>query len=507
MKKVLSLVLVLMLALSIVASASAELKGPGNVTLKRLGYTCPWDVNNDYMVPIMEESTGYKVDYYALPAEDALNKLVAEVSGGADYDVVNLEIAQWRVLQANGALMPLNELLNAYGQDILAGNSQEVWDALTGDDGEIYGVPYMYPHSSEISSFIVARKDLLEAAGITELPTTINQFYDMCVTLKNFYGDQYIILTGPLYAASETNQSKSIPRYITSAFGIYSDWMVDEDGKVIYYTEHKNYPAMMEFFAKMYKEGLLDPEWAANTEANIQEKFVSGKAILCCGSRALVNFTTTPQLANLGMDATTENMDKTLCYILPLSGEDGTCAFMESQSISKVSAILRNAKNPEDAMNWMNLKVKDQLYINIGVEGVHFTYDEKGDINPINPIFANERGDSYYYIDCTNMYDYEHQWPSRIRKSAGQWHAFNVATMSGTIKTCTNYFKFMPAAEAYNTNNPALFQAMSDFNLQLMAGVKTIDDIAAFNKEAANDYELEAIRAELQAYYDATYGK
>ncbi|MCQ2453801.1 MAG: extracellular solute-binding protein [Clostridia bacterium] len=496
MKKLVSLLLIAVLALGMCAAASAELLGPGNVTLKRLSYTCPWDPNNDYMVPIMKEATGYDVDFYALPSNDADNKLMLEVGGGADYDIVTVNINQWRMLLAAGALMPITDLLNTYGQDILAGNTDEVWATLT-QDGDIYGMPYMYPHSQEITSFLVCRKDLLNAAGITELPKTISGFYDMLVALKNFYGDQYIILTGPLVAASEGNDSWRIPKCITSAFGIYSDWMV-EDGKVIYASESPKFVEMMNFFNKLYTEGLIDVDWAVNSESAVQEKFVSGKAIICCGSRALVNFTTAAMIDQLHI-----SMDD-LCYINPLYGDDGVCTYQESEAINQVSCVLRNAKHPEDAINWINTKVQNQLFINIGVEGVHFTYDEVGQISPINPIFANERGDSYYYIDATNAADYQFQWPSRIRKSAGQWHAFNATTITNPDLSIfvKNYFKFMPASEAYATNNTALYSSLQDLILQMMAGVKTEADLATFANDFANN-DGEEVRAELQAYYDS----
>lgn len=500
MKKLVSLLLVAVMLFAVTATASAELLGPGNVTLKRLGYTCPWDVNADYMVPIMKEATGYDVEYFALPAEGADDKLFSEVAGGADYDVVNMGVNQWRTLLANNMLLPLTDLLNEYGQDILAGNTPEVWAALTGDDGEIYGVPYMFPHSQEINSFLVCRKDLLEKAGITELPKTITEFYNMLKALKEFYGDEYIILTGPLVSASEgIVGSWRLPRCITSAFGIFSDWMIDDDGKVIYQSEHPKFAEMIQFFNKLHEEGLIDPDWAANKETDIQEKFVSGRAIMITGSRALVNFTTTPMLDN----GVISELDD-LCYIMPLYGDDGTCKFMESEGFNQISAVLRNAKHPEDAINWINKKVQEQLFICIGVEGVHFNYDENGQIAPINPIFSNERGDSYYYIDCTNAADYQFQWPSRIRKSIGQWHAFERTTLAleDTSIIAKNFLKFMPASEAYAQNNATLFNMLQDFIMQAMDGVRTVDDIPAFEKDLATE-ELEAVRAELQAYYDS----
>ena len=218
------------------------LKGPGNVTLKRLGANVALDVNNAWGAKIIEESTGYKTEYFVLPSENADEKLLMDVAGGASYDAINITIGQFRQLLAQGALQPLDDLLEVYGQAILnAGHPAEVWDALRGEDGHIYAVPYLYPHPHEIANFFTVRKDLTDAAGITEMPKTLDEFYNMLVTLKNYYGDQYIICAGPFYQASEANEAWAVPKTITSAFGIYSDWMV-VDGKVIHMTEHENFP-------------------------------------------------------------------------------------------------------------------------------------------------------------------------------------------------------------------------------------------------------------------------
>lgn len=508
MKKALSLILVSALILGMIpAFALAQvpaLKGPGNVTLKRLGGNVGFDVNANYMVPIIKEATGYDVEYFTLPAEQADEKLMMEVAGGADYDVVNVNVSRWRTLMSAGALMPLNDLLDAYGQDILAGNTKETWATLSDAEGNIYGVPYMYPHSQEVASFMVARWDLMKAAGIEKTPETIDEFYDCLVTLKKFYGDEYIIFTGPYKPASEGNENWVIPKTIASAFGIYSDWMVDESGKVYYMSEAPGFAPMVEFLAKLNKEGLIDLDWAVNTDSTVNEKFAAGKAIIAHSNRSGVQSTTPVQLENLklGYDD--------LTYIGALKGEDGTSTYMKTEALNQVSCVLRNAKNPADAINWINLKVQQQLFICIGVEGVHFTYDAVGQIAPINPIFANERGDSYWYIDSTDAPKYQFQWPSRIRKSDAQWEAFNAITIKAGNETpeifVDNAFAFMPASQAYSKNNNALFKGLSDFILQVISGTRTLNDLPTFQSDWANNGG-EEVRAELQAWYTADKAK
>ena len=475
------------------------LKGPGNVTLKRLGYNTAFDPNTDINAKVLEESTGYHVEYFMLPAENADEKLLMDISGGADYDAVNVTINQFRTLVAQGAL-PLDDLLEVYGQDILnSGHSEDVWNALRGEDGHIYAVPYMYPADHEIANFMVVRKDLCEAAGITEMPTTIDEFYDMLVTLKKFYGDQYIILSGPFYQASEANEAWAIPKTITAAFGIYSDWMVNDEGKVIYMTEHENFPKMVEFMSKLYKEGLIDPDWAVNTEATLKEKFSSGKTIICCGNRGLGDY---------AMPALMENLKLTwddIGYISALSGADGTCKYMETTAFNFVTCIPKSSKNAADVVNWWNLRIKDELHITIGDEGVHFNYDANGKIDPINPIFAEERGNSYWYLDVTSATWGSELWPARVRKSASQWHAFSAVTVNADtnrIEFVTNEFKFKPATEAYSKYNTTLFNDLKDYLLQVMAGIRTIDDLKTFTSDWTNAGG-EEVRAELQAYYDS----
>ncbi len=501
MKRMLSVALALMLAVLVAAPmAGAEapaLKGPGNVTLKRLGGNVGFDVNADYMVPVIKEATGYDVTYYSLPAENADEKLLMDVAGGADYDVVNVNVNQWRTLMAQGALLPLNALLDAYGQDILAGNSEETWKALSDAEGNIYGVPYMYPYNNEIANFMACRWDLMKAAGIEKIPATIDEFYDALVTLKDFYGDEYIVFSGPYMPASEGNENWVIPKTIACAFGIYSDWMVDADGSVLYMTEAPGFSAMIEFLTKLNKEGLLDPDWAVNTDSTVNEKFASGKAIIACSNRAGVQVTTPAQMQNLGL--TYEDVG----YIGALKGADGTCAYMSTKALNQVSCVLRSSKNAADAINWINLKVKEQLFICIGVEGTHFTYDEEGKIQPINPIFADERGDSYWYIDATDQPAYEQQWPSRIRKSDAQWAAFNAITLKANEETpevfVDNAFAFKPASEAYTKYNTALFKSLQDFILQVISGTRTVDDLATFMSDWTNGGG-EEVRTELVAY-------
>ena len=68
---------------------------------------------------IDEEITGYKTKWYALPADNADQKLLLEVSSGADYDVLlRISPNQYAQLSKQNALIDLSGLLDKYGQNI-----------------------------------------------------------------------------------------------------------------------------------------------------------------------------------------------------------------------------------------------------------------------------------------------------------------------------------------------------------------------------------------------------
>lgn len=480
-------------------STVPELKGPGNVVIKSMYQNVAFDPNADLCAGLIEEKTGYKAEYFMLPSENADEKLAMEVASGADYDIIRCSVNQFNMLLSSGALMPLNDLLEAYGPNVLKGYTEETWAAVSDANGDIYGIPYKYASDQEIASFLVCRWDLMQAAGIEKMPTTLDEFYDCLVTLKKFYGDEYIIMTGPYLPTTEKNENWAFPKVIASAFGIWNEWMVNDEGKVVYMTEAEGFEDMLAFLQKLYAEGLIDPDWAVNTNDSVVEKFSSGRAIISCSSRSGCNVATPTLISNVGVDY------DDIAYIGPLAGKDGTSKYMSTEALSSVSVILKSCKNAADVINWCDLKVQNQLFLNFGEEGVHFTYDEKGTMLPINPIFSDERGNSYWYCNAMDMAAYQKDWPARIAKSPAQYHAWENVTMVAQKENpgvfVDNPFKFKPATDGYSTYNTGLHTLLSDYMMQVIAGAKSFKDLASMEKDW-NAAGGETVRAELQEYID-----
>ena len=289
-KKLLMVLLCFVIASLLFAGGASEVENGDNLsayelkdprpTLKMLMSPSTYDYNERPEAAEIEELTGYKVEYYKLPSENSEQALALAVASGNDYDVIQFSSpSSFSSLMSSGALLPLNDYINNICPEFFEVMPAEFWSGVSDSDGNIYGLPYMHPRKTNILSNFVVRMDLCRAAGIEELPTTLSGFYDMLVTLKEYYGDEYIILTGPFWRSAYGNMFP-VDMCLASAFGIYNDWMVDDNGKVIYMTEHPRFKDMIAFYNKLLNEGLLDKDFAINSYRDTNERLSSGKAII-----------------------------------------------------------------------------------------------------------------------------------------------------------------------------------------------------------------------------------
>ena len=127
-------------------------------------------VNNPQMVDLQKltadnftKQTGINVKFTVLPENDVRDKISQEFSSQAgQYDVATLSNYEIPFYAKNGWLAPLDSYVAAdpgFDQsDVL----KPMTESLTGPDGKLYGEPFYGE-----SSFLMYRKDVLAAKGIT----------------------------------------------------------------------------------------------------------------------------------------------------------------------------------------------------------------------------------------------------------------------------------------------------------------------------------------------------
>jgi sorbitol/mannitol transport system substrate-binding protein len=146
-------------------------------------------VNNPQMVDLQRltaanftKQTGIRVNYTVLPENDVRDKISQEFSSQAgQYDVASLSNFEIPIYARSKWVAPLDSYIAAdtkFNQDDILGPMTQ---SLSGDDGKVYGEPFYGE-----SSFLMYRKDVMQAKGITmpENPTW-QQVADIAARVDN----------------------------------------------------------------------------------------------------------------------------------------------------------------------------------------------------------------------------------------------------------------------------------------------------------------------------------
>lgn len=234
----------------------------------------------------IEESAGFSIDWTAPPSSGYQNKLNVRVAAGESYDLIHTSDLNWIVgLAKTGAIQPLDEPLEKYGQSLLAGMPQRVWEAVT-IDGRLYAIPKFAKNPGD-SLFI--RKDWLDKLGL-DVPRSLDDFVRVMRAFKeedpdgNGRHDTYGLTIG-------TSFQFSSPFF--AAFGVpiagldtgepFTKYWVEREGRLVSPTVLPEMKEAVRFFAGLYSEGLLDPEFPLNKKAVVARKVAEGKVGLYAG--------------------------------------------------------------------------------------------------------------------------------------------------------------------------------------------------------------------------------
>jgi ABC-type sugar transport system, periplasmic component len=462
-KKVVATILCLLMAIGTLAGCN---KGAGTTTsgekptLRFLNQDngTDFDPNNYPTQKMLEQKTGYKVQYEALPAENADDKLNLLMSNKEAYDILKLTPAQFTKLAQEGALEPLDDLLKKYGQTVTKVTAAETF--VGGKvDGKTYGIPEKNAKDT-IGTALTIRQGLLDELGL-KVPTTTDEFYTFLKAIK----DKKNIVPFSMY------NTQAIVTEIAGAFGISTQWE-DVNGKLQFRGEDAGMKDYLAYMNKLYKDGLIDQEMPANTAAKVQEKFTSGKA-------AVIEYAWWSATSLIpAMQKTFPN--EKLVLIPPLKGPDGKSSNIVSRGVSYYIAIPKVAKHKEDAMKWINAKLQPDTFksLAIGDENVDYTV-KNGEYYPILPAFMNDRGHADWYLTGTDQEAYAKLWLVRVRKDTNLEWAFNEIQKQMTVGKA-DPTSFAPPLPNSSKNGQKLGKLETDSLIKFIAGADKIDNYSKY---------------------------
>ncbi len=191
-KKLVSVLCILCLAVSLFAGGKAE--APAAVQEKIAGKLTIWSMLTqkeratefDNLARAYEKANpDVTVEITLMPWSGALDKIMAAIMAGNAPDIMITGTGYPQTLAGTGGLLELSSVVESVGgKDAFLGTSLSVQGAY---GNGLYSIPlYVTPYITYY------RQSWLDAAGITRIPTTWEEYYDMCKAVtdpsKNRYG-------------------------------------------------------------------------------------------------------------------------------------------------------------------------------------------------------------------------------------------------------------------------------------------------------------------------------
>lgn len=474
--RIVSLFLALLMLLTIAPAAMAKDAKP---TLRVLCLNNTIDYNTYPTALILEEATGYHVEYDMLPADNTTEKLNLIIASQEPYDVIIIGGNNDLIMNyaKAGALLDLNPYLENMPRLSAAINEYER-ETFTIDD-KLYAIGMQSPAfdgRGQINNTVFIRQDYLDALNLS-MPATLDEFTEMLRAFKNFdngTGNPTIPLT--------LTSSNIFLDSIIGAFDLPNEWN-EVDGELVHRATDERLFAYLNYMKGLYQEGLIDVDYPANKSSNVYEKFSTGiaaSAYLSC-----YNY------SNFGDGMKELQPESKISYLAPVTGKDGIRGIgVTAGGMDRVAFIPVWCENVEAIMDWMELKLEPALFKNvtIGVEGVHYTVDENGERWPVLPVFTNERGQSDKYYTGRPAEEFADYWMLRVKKRADIWEAWSYMNLDPAFADCTvvSNTGYAPSFES-SEDVASLNALLSDMCLKIIAGDSTTDDYAVFLTEWMNE--------------------
>lgn len=285
----------------------------------------------------------------------------------------------------------------AYGDLI---DDVDMWKEYSMLDGEMVTVPSFKPDGSMPSKQLIYRGDWLEALEVSEdaLPKTVDEYVDLCYRFTNEDPDKN--------GANDTfGLSATGIKALFGAYGMYSGfvggtsyWM-EENGTIINPDVHDNSKEVVKIIAKMYKDGVLDPEFVTGKEAisgsywAVSNGLVNGKyGVSALASIDHFRLKGVVSADDAGGPVAQEywavnGPDATFAYGPWPAGPEGEYGYSVGYAVAVSESAVYNADIDDEKLATIfqvlnAFAIDDELYMlaAYGIEGTHYTMNDNGTV-------------------------------------------------------------------------------------------------------------------------------
>jgi putative aldouronate transport system substrate-binding protein len=230
------------------------------------------NLNEDKWVKELEKKTNVDLDIRLIPHKDYEQKMIQMFATNDIPDVVQAGAStNGKELAGSvkaGIFLPLDDLLKQYGPNLLKAIPRASWEEVS-MDGKIYAIPEFLSNPSRRSTWV--RADLMEKAGITKDPQTVDEYLDMLRAFKKI-GVEHPFMGRENFKYADL---------FFGAFDVYTYLSQFEaiGGKVQpKFFDAENMQKALQVYKTMADEGLMSKEFTTLNPINFKNLIITGKA-------------------------------------------------------------------------------------------------------------------------------------------------------------------------------------------------------------------------------------
>lgn len=399
----------------------------------------------------IEAYTGYKVNYIQAPsaASDVFQNLTNIFTNREDYTAMVVNKNHFYSLLAQDALADLTPYLEN------TTNLKEVISAFgyetASKDGKIYAIPQKDAKKS-VTMALVYRQDWLDAYNAAnpdaQIPVPAEENgYTMGLSNFKTMLEYFQTQVGEGGTAFYVNREDTMQENILPAFGIHQEWS-EADGKLVYYVNHPNFGAYLEYMEGLYDAGLVGYQ-ATGDYPGDADMFLNG--LTGCGkvyhwTAAYLEQTEEHEtddrvgyISALVADEDFGDLDK-----VRLFGQEGYAYYI-------VAPWYASEDQLKAFIDWADKKLDKDFFLQmvLGDEGDTYTIED-GQYYPILPAFNEKLGLSDKFMTGTREEDYAQYWLCRTRKTKAQDKLFSRANLLAETNSVKSPIAVMPPNDVYD---------------------------------------------------------
>jgi len=244
-----------------------------------------YPIEDDWRIlTALDEFQNVSFDIVSAPLSDWDQRKATVIGAGTDVPQIISVTYPGQEVQfvAGGAILAVSDFIDYlpnFSDKVERWGLEDEIDQLRQEDGKFYLLPGLREQLRPQYTYAV-RTDIWEELGLSLEPATFDEFADQLRTVHEAYPDAWPLsdrwsANGPI----EATVNFAAPNFGTSAGWGYGEGLWWDGGEYVYTGATDEYRDLVEYYAGLVADGLMDPESLTQDDDQAIAKFGSGQSL------------------------------------------------------------------------------------------------------------------------------------------------------------------------------------------------------------------------------------